>query len=240
MIAGLILAPASGVHSAPICPTEGLRRAGRGQGVLAQDPGGLRRDPLGGTRVHRPGPHRRRADQGQGDGVAAATSRPSSTETDVDSVSRRTDRSPAGLRHDGRGYRSGRAVGVAQSRIPRRRDTRQGRGSRRHRQRGDQVMRQRPRSRTSTASWKFSPPKGRKAQAAWVQGCDGLSRSQSGRPRLGALRLGRGGLSELPLRPRGAADHSRGRAQEQATGGGARRRVRLLGKGPNGSAVARC
>ena len=43
----------------------------------------------------------------------------------------------------------------------------------------------------------------REAQGARIQWCDRLSRSQRGRPGLGSLRLGRGGLSELPLRPQG-------------------------------------
>ena len=39
-----------------------------------------------------------------------------------------------------------------------------------------------------------------------------------------------GGLSELPLRSRGPADHAGGRAQDQARAGAARRPVRLLGQ----------
>src|SRR6266536_6458545 len=68
----------------------------------------------------------------------------------------------------------------------------------------------------------------REAQAARVQGRDRLPRSQRGGPGLGTLRLGRGGLEELRLRPRGPPDYAGGRAQGEAPGRGARRPVRRL------------
>ena len=40
-----------------------------------------------------------------------------------------------------------------------------------------------------------------------------------GEPRLGAVRLGRGGLGELRVRPRGPADPQGSRAPRQAAGG---------------------
>ena len=51
-----------------------------------------------------------------------------------------------------------------------------------------------------------------------------------GGSRLGHLRLGRGGLAELRLRPGGAADHAGGRAQVEAGGGAARRPLRRLSR----------
>src|SRR5215207_8539684 len=68
----------------------------------------------------------------------------------------------------------------------------------------------------------------RQAPRARVEGCAGLPRPQRGRPRLGALRLGRGGLAELRLRPRSPADHERGRAQGPAPAGTARRQLQRL------------
>ena len=66
----------------------------------------------------------------------------------------------------------------------------------------------------------------REAQAARLEGRDGLPRPQRGGPRLGALRLGRAGLAELRVRPRGAADHAGGRPQGQAAGRRPRRQLR--------------
>ena len=45
-----------------------------------------------------------------------------------------------------------------------------------------------------------------KRALARLEGLDGLPRPHRGEPGLGAVRLGRGGLAELRLRPRGAAD----------------------------------
>ena len=69
----------------------------------------------------------------------------------------------------------------------------------------------------------FSTKGAEKRKQHGSKGATHLSRSQRGRPGLGALRLGRGGLAELRLRPRGPAHPSRSRAQGQAPGGGARR-----------------
>ena len=53
------------------------------------------------------------------------------------------------------------------------------------------------------------------------------------------LRLGRGGLAELRLRPRGPADHEGGRAHEPGPGGGAHRAARRLGRSSAGRLATR-
>src|SRR5204862_5307870 len=66
------------------------------------------------------------------------------------------------------------------------------------------------------------------AQAARVEGLDGLPRPERGRSGLGDLRLGPGRLGKLRLRSRGAADHAGGRPQGQAAGRRAGRPVRRV------------
>ena len=51
----------------------------------------------------------------------------------------------------------------------------------------------------------------REARPPRLQGFDGVPRPDRGEPRLGAVRLGRAGLGELRLRPRGPADPQGGR-----------------------------
>src|SRR6185437_1246833 len=68
----------------------------------------------------------------------------------------------------------------------------------------------------------------REAQAARVEGLDGVPRPERGRPDLGDLRLGSGRLGELRLRSRGATDHAGGGPQGQAPGRRARRPVRRV------------
>src|SRR3954451_2814532 len=66
----------------------------------------------------------------------------------------------------------------------------------------------------------------REAQAARLEGLDGLPRPAGDRPRLGDLRLGPGRVGEVRERSRGAADHAGGRAQGPAAGRRAARPVR--------------
>src|SRR3954468_15009428 len=66
------------------------------------------------------------------------------------------------------------------------------------------------------------------AQGARVQGSKRLPRPQPRGPCVGPVRLGRRGLAELRLGPRGSADHQGGGSQRRAAGRGVQRPVRRL------------
>ena len=74
----------------------------------------------------------------------------------------------------------------------------------------------------------FSTKGAEKRKQHGSKGAHRLPRSLRGGSGLGHLRLGRAGLAELRLRPRGAADHEGGRAQVEAAGRAVRRPLRRL------------